>query len=73
MERNAVFEVLGKHHNRSDFSCGKESLDRYLHSTALRDQSSGIARVFVLAEGFTIIGYYTFINIRFSLTRCLTI
>lgn len=46
-----VFELLGKQHDRMAFSCGKESLDRYLHASALRDQSSGIARVFVLAHG----------------------
>ena len=53
------FERIGAHHAVDRFECGKESLDRYLHKSARRDHSSGIAAVFVLAAEADVVGYYT--------------
>ena len=53
------FERIGAHHAVDRFDCGKESLNRYLHESARRDRSSGIAAVFVLAAEADVIGYYT--------------
>jgi len=47
------------HHAIDQFECGKDSLDRYLRESARRDRSFGIAVVYVLACGPTVIGYYT--------------
>ena len=57
--KNLAFEEIGAHHAVDRFECGKESLDRYLRERARRDRSSGIAAVFVLADGVEVIGYYT--------------
>ena len=56
---DVVLEEIDAHHAVDQFECGKESLDRYLRESARRDRSSGIAVVYVLAAGPTVIGYYT--------------
>ncbi|MFQ5794421.1 MAG: GNAT family N-acetyltransferase [Candidatus Bipolaricaulia bacterium] len=50
-----------KRHDRSNFSCGIESLDRYLHKQASQDRKRRIAAPFVLVkEGQPdVLGYYT--------------
>ena len=57
--KDLIFERIGAHHAVDRFDCGTESLNRYLRESARRDQSSGIAAVFVLATGGDVIGYYT--------------
>jgi predicted GNAT family N-acyltransferase len=53
-------EALGGQHNRADFSCGVEPLDRYLQKQAGQDVNKRVAAVFVLTpDGTTIAGYYT--------------
>lgn len=57
-----IVEPLGKTHDRADFSCGNESLDRYLRNQATQDARRRVAAPFVLvqpANPKTIIGYYT--------------
>jgi len=57
-----IVESLSDRHDRSDFSCGTPSLDRYLKDQAGQDQRRQCASPFVLvpASGSpTIIGYYT--------------
>lgn len=62
-----VVEPLSKRHNRADFSCGEEELDRYLKQQASQAGRRDVARVFVLCPGAdevcfaptTIVGYYT--------------
>lgn len=51
-------------HNRKDFSCGNEMLDRYLQTQARQDMQRNLAQVFVLTEAdqVTIKGYYTLSN-----------
>jgi len=48
-------------HLRSDFSCGKESLDRYLHQQASQDLKRRVSAVFVLIDepNVEVLGYYT--------------
>lgn len=54
-------EPLGRQHDRSAFSCGTESLDRYLREQAGQDARKRVAAPFVLCEGSSneVLGYYT--------------
>jgi len=53
-------EPLGDQHNRMDFSCGVEALDRYLQRQAGQDATKHVAAVFVLTpDGENIAGFYT--------------
>jgi predicted GNAT family N-acyltransferase len=53
-------EPLGEEHDRAAFSCGVESLDRYLQKQAGQDSSKHVAAVFVITpNGRTIAGFYT--------------
>ena len=53
-------EALGTRHDRNDFACGVESLDRYFRTQAGQDARKNMAAPFVLVlpDG-TIGGYYT--------------
>jgi GNAT superfamily N-acetyltransferase len=55
------FEPLDKkQHDRADFSCDQESLDRYLKERATQEIKKRVAAVYVLTpDGKTIPGYYT--------------
>lgn len=55
-----LIEPLGKH-DRASFSCGIESLDRYLQQQAGQDARKRVAAPFVLIEKSSsiIAGYYT--------------
>jgi GNAT superfamily N-acetyltransferase len=55
-------EPLGAHHDREGFTCGVESLDRYLKTQASQDVRRKANGVFVLLarhEPNRILGYYT--------------
>ena len=55
-------EPLDSHHDRGGFSCGKDSLDRYLKTQAGQDVRRKANAVFILigpAEPARILGYYT--------------
>lgn len=56
-----VVEALNALHNRSDFECGVEALDRYLKQQASQDMRRRIAALFVLVDLdiSRIAGYYT--------------
>ena len=57
-----VIEPLRNDHDRTDFSCGNASLDRYLREQASQDLRRGCAAPFVLVprEGLgSILCYYT--------------
>jgi len=59
---NLKIEPLGSHHNRADFACGIESLDRYFKTQANQDVRRKVNGVFVLVdprEPSEVIGYYT--------------
>jgi predicted GNAT family N-acyltransferase len=54
--------VLGEEHDRSGFTCGVESLDRYLKTQASQDVRRKANAVFILSElrqPNRILGYYT--------------
>lgn len=55
-------EPLGTHHNRKDFTCGVESLDRYFKTQASQDVKRKANGVFVLVDpqhSNNVLGYYT--------------
>ena len=54
-------ERLGKQHDRSTFSCGVASLDRYLREQAGQDARRRVAAPFVLCEdkSHAVLGYST--------------
>jgi predicted N-acetyltransferase YhbS len=53
-------EALNDHHDHSRFTCGKESLDKYL-KFALQARRMGFGRTFVATEDDSnvVLGYYT--------------
>jgi GNAT superfamily N-acetyltransferase len=61
-ERQAQFRIepLGARHNRATFSCGVETLDRYLQKQASQDTAKRVAAAFVATpDGEIIAGFYT--------------
>lgn len=55
-----LFEQLdSKRHNRQRFDCGVEALNLYLQRGANQDQRRSLTKVYVLAEGERVIGYYS--------------
>lgn len=54
------FEILNpNNHNRLDFDCGVEALNKYLQRIANQDQKRSLTKVYVLADEQEIIGYYS--------------
>lgn len=51
-------EPLQSHHNVSTFSCGQPALDGWLCTRALRNQSTGDSRTFVLSDSGRVVGFY---------------
>ena len=60
-EAPLTIEPLGRHHDRTSFSCGEPSLDRYIRRQASRDVRRRATRVFVASgePSERIAGYYT--------------
>jgi hypothetical protein len=60
---------LKKRHDRSDFDCGNEELNRYLKQQARQDAEKYVAAPFVLVEsdGPAVRGYYTLSSSRIPL------
>ena len=56
-----TIEPLSSNHNRDDFCCGMEALDRYLKKQARQDLDRFLTAIFVLQdlEEKRIAGYYT--------------
>lgn len=55
-----VFEALGKHHDRSRFSCGQADLDGWFRRRAGQDDRRDVARVFVATDlELGIVGFYS--------------
>lgn len=54
-------EPLAKHHDRSEFNCGEDALDRYIKQQAGQDQKRRISAPFILVDNINsqIAGYYT--------------
>ena len=55
-------EALASHHDRADFTCGVDSMDRYLRTQASQDVKRKANGVFILVELDSpdlVLGYYT--------------
>ncbi|MCH7936642.1 MAG: GNAT family N-acetyltransferase [Proteobacteria bacterium] len=65
----AVFEPLGKHHDRAVFTCGNSDIDAYLQNLATQDERRNLARVFVLVgkESSRIAGFHSLTNTRIDI------
>lgn len=61
IEPTYLIEAFSKQHDRTGFSCGIESLDRYLHQQINQDLKRNAAAPFVLIEQSSpkVLGYYT--------------
>jgi len=62
MPKSADFRIvlLEQAHNRSQFDCGNEMLNRYLTQQATQDVRRSLAQIYVLlANDNVVIGYYT--------------
>ena len=59
-----ISEPLNARHKKSDFYCGKEMLDNYLHNQANQDIKRKLSACFVITDTKTglIKGYYTLSN-----------
>jgi GNAT superfamily N-acetyltransferase len=55
-------DLLNPSLNRKDFSCGKDMLDKYLHTQANQDVKRKLCVVFAMFEDTDIKGYYTLSN-----------
>lgn len=64
-----ISEPLNSKHNKSDFSCGKELLDGYLHRQANQDIKRKLSTCFVIndEEKNQVKGYYTLSSCGISL------
>lgn len=52
-------EPLAAHHDTDAFTCGVDSLDRWLKQRALKNQATGASRTFVVCEGGNhVLAYY---------------
>lgn len=50
---------LAATHDVSGFSCGESSLDVWLRRRAMKNESSGATRTYVVCAGTRVIGYYS--------------
>ncbi|MGH7061954.1 MAG: GNAT family N-acetyltransferase [Stellaceae bacterium] len=61
MSEGFAVEPLRAGHNRTEFSCGSDPLDRYLRELATQDMRRRISNCFVALDSARVIaGYYTF-------------
>ena len=70
--QNLVVAPLNPTHDRTDFQCGVEALDRYLKKQAKQDIKRGISRVFVANKPDNpeaVIGYYTLSTLSIELNQ----
>lgn len=55
-----VIEPLGKHHDRTKFSCGQFELNDWFRRRASQDERRNVARVFVaMDDALGIVGFYS--------------
>lgn len=69
-EKPFVLQHLNSNHDRSDFSCGEEALDRYLQQLAGQDMRRGASIVIVATpdNSRTVLGFYTLSTSSFNLS-----
>ncbi len=51
-------QPLAAHHKLEDFSCGEPALDDWLRRRALKNQSNGSSRTYVVLDNESVIAYY---------------
>jgi len=56
---NFPIEPFGPQHDRPNFRCGNEALDRYFHERIRKEVEARVAAAFVMADGPAVLGYYT--------------
>ena len=52
-------EPFGSQHNRPNFCCGNQALDRYFQERIRKEVDARVAAAFVMADGPAVLGYYT--------------
>jgi GNAT superfamily N-acetyltransferase len=52
-------EPFGSQHNRPNFCCGNQAVDRYFHERIRKEVDARVAAAFVMADGPAALGYYT--------------
>lgn len=65
-------ELLAEAHAVDEFDCGEDHLNTWLRRRALRNQADGSSRIWVVADGPTVVGFYassTAVLLRASATR----
>jgi hypothetical protein len=63
-----VLEPLGKHHDRSTFSCGQADLDDWFQRRAGQGDRRNVARVFVAMDSeLGVVGFYSLSSFRLDL------
>lgn len=55
----STIEPLTRQHDRTQFDCGYESLDRWLRTIASQAQKADSARTFVIHRDWRVVGYYS--------------
>ena len=58
-EQRQIVPFDSKTHNRTNFSCGRPELDRYIREIASQDVKRDLARVFVVLDGADVVGFYS--------------
>jgi len=60
----------GRRHVRSDFCCGKDSLDNYIRNQASQDLKRRVSTVFVLTDSpeISVLAYYTLSSYTVNIT-----
>ena len=58
-EQRQIVPFDSKAHNRTNFSCGRPELDRYIREIASQDTKRDLARVFVVLNGADVVGFYS--------------
>src|SRR5208337_2349540 len=56
---NFPIEPFGPQHDRPNFRCGNEALDRHFHERIRKEVEARVAAAFVMADGPLVLGYYT--------------
>ena len=70
--KGLIIEPLASHHDRLNFSCGVDSLDKYLKKQANQDVRRRISRVFVVTSidsPETVVGFYTLSTLSIELSH----
>ena len=70
--RNLIIAPLNPTHDRTNFQCGVETLDRYIKKQAKQDTNRHISRVFVATKPEVpevVVGYYTLSTLSIELNQ----